>query len=239
MSSLILVENLDGAKVSAVEAAATRRNELLNQAALVTTVTDRLDADDATQVLRNLKAFSGEIKAQHAAAKAPVLDIGRRIDALAKDLVAQVNAETDRIAKAVGAFEAEEQRKADEARRKAEYEAARVAAEAQRKADEARRSAPNAEAADRAADAITEKAMEKVVALQQQATQAITVKPADSQLRGTICFEVLDIKALYAAEPTLVTLEPNGTAIRAVIKANPNIQLPGLRHWKEMKLNVR
>ena len=30
-----------------------------------------------------------------------------------------------------------------------------------------------------------------------------------------------------------------GTAIRAILRSNPNLQVPGLRHWREAKLNVR
>lgn len=237
--SILITPSLGTALVSAAESARTERDALLHQAALVTTVADRIDADDATNVLRNLKGFLTAIEAQRTAAKAPVLDIGRRIDALAKELVDEVSGHANRISRVIGTFETEERRRAEETRRAAEAEAQRVAAEAQRKADEARRNAKTAEAADRAADAVNEVAQQQIVSLKQTAASATVPKQAGTQVREDVCFEVTDIKKLYADSPHLVTLEPNGSAIRAILRANPNLQVPGLRHWRESKLNVR
>jgi hypothetical protein len=239
MDSILIAPSLGSAVVSAAESARVTRDELLHSAALVTTVADRIDADDALNVLKGLKDFGREIEAQRTAAKAPALEIGRKIDALAKDLASKVDAEASRISKVLGAFEAEERRKADEARYAAEAEARRLASEAQRKADEARRAAPSAESADRAADTIVEQAQQQIVAVQQSAVNAAVPKSEGTSVRQDVCFEVTDIKALYAENPALVVLEPNGTAIRAILRANPNLQIPGLRHWREAKLNVR
>lgn len=238
-SALLITPALGDSVVASAETARITRDELLHSAALVTTVADRIDADDATAVLKRLKDFTREIETQRNSAKAPVLDIGRKIDALAKDLVAKVDAEAGRISRVLGSFEAEERRKAEDARRSAEAEAARLAAEASRNASAARRNAPSAEAGDRAADAVVETAQQQIVAVRQQAANAAVTKAAGTQVREDVCFEVTDIKALYADSPHLVTLEPNGSAIRAILRANPNLQLPGLRHWKEAKLNVR
>jgi hypothetical protein len=237
--SILITPSLGSAVVTAAEAARISRDELLHQAAMVTKVEDRIDADDATNVLRSLKAFANTIETARTAAKAPALDLGRKIDALAKDLVARVEIEAARISRIVGAFEAEERRKAEEARRAADAEAARIAAEASRKAAEVRRAASNAEAGDRAADAVVETAQQQIVAVRQVAANAVAPKQAGTQVREDVCFEVTDIKALFAAHPELVVLEPNGSAIRAILRANPNLQVPGLRHWKEAKLNVR
>lgn len=236
---LLITPAIDRAEVVSAEVARIRRNELLHSAALVTTVADRIDADDATTVLRALKDFTREIETQRSAAKAPALEIGRKIDALAKDLVAKVDAEAGRISRVLGAFEAEERRKAEDARRQADAEAARIAAEASRKAAEARRNASDAVTGERAADAVVEQAQQQIVAVKQSAANAVAPKTAGTQVCEDVVFEVTDIKALYVAHPELVTLEPNGTAIRAILRANPNLQVPGLRHWREAKLNVR
>lgn len=239
MSSLIITPNIGSAIVTSADAARLTRDELIKSAALVTTVTDRIDADDATGVLKSLKDFTREIEAQRTAAKAPALEIGRKIDAMAKELVASVDTEANRISRVLGAFEAEERRKAEDIRRVADAEIARLAHEATQQANAAARTASTPEAADRASDAVIEKAQERIVAVRQQQVNAVVPKTAGTQVREDVCFEVENAKALYAAHPELVVLEPNGTAIRAILRANPNLQIPGLRHWREAKLNVR
>jgi hypothetical protein len=237
--SIIITPSLGDAVISSSEDARFIRDDLLKEAALVTTVADRLDADAATSTLRALKAYQTAIETARTKAKAPALEVGRKIDALAKDLSAKVVEESARISRVLGAFEAEERRKADDARIAAENEAARIAREAEAAAIQARRGAKTAEAADRASDAILEKAAEQTVAVRQQAVNAVAPKQAGTAIRTDYAFEVTDIKALYAAHPELVTLEPNGAAIRAILRANPNLQIPGLRSWAETKLNVR
>lgn len=237
--SLLITPALGEAAVTAADAARLDRDELVARSQSITTVTDRLDADHATAFLRDAKAYLTGIEAARTRAKAPVLEIGKRIDALAKDLVAQVQTEQARISRVLGAFELEEKRKAEEARWLAEEEARRVADKALREAAAARSAAPDALTADRAADAVNAQAVEQIVALKQQAANAAPARQAGTAVREDVVFEVQDIRALYAAHPELVTLEPNGTAIRAILRANPNLQVPGLRHWREAKLNIR
>lgn len=237
--ALVITPNLGDAQVTAANAARAERDELLKHAAAVTTVIDRVDADHATNVLRALTAFSKRIEAARTEAKAPALDIGRRIDALAKELAHAVTTEAARVSRIVGAFEAEERRKAELVRYEAEREASRLALEAEAKANQARRQAGNELDGDRAADAIREQAVEQIVAVRQAAAVAVAPKQAGTAVREDVVFEVTDIRALYAAHPELVNLEPNGTAIRAILRNAPNLQVPGLRHWREAKLNVR
>lgn len=238
-SALVITPNLGDAQVTAANAARAERDELLKLSSAVTSVIDRLDADHATNVLRDLTAFSKRIEAARTEAKAPALDIGRRIDALAKELAHAVTTEAARVSRIVGAFEAEERRKAELVRYEAEREASRLAKEAEAKANQARRQAGNELDGDRAADAIREQAVEQIVAVRQAAAVAVAPKQAGTAVREDVVFEVTDIRALYAAYPELVNLEPNGTAIRAILRNAPNLQVPGLRHWREAKLNVR
>lgn len=237
--ALVITPSLSAASVTAAEAARIERDELLLRCASITTVADRLDADHATGILRDLTAFTKRIEAARVEAKAPALEIGKRIDTLAKELAQAVTAEATRVSGVVGAFEAEERRKAEAARREAEAQAAAIRYEAERKAAEARRLAGNALEADRAEDAVREKAAEQIVAVLQAATISEAAKAPGTAVREDVVFEVLDIRALHAAHPELVNLEPNGTAIRAILRANPNLQVPGLRHWREAKLSVR
>jgi hypothetical protein len=235
MNTLTITPALQSVEITATQEYKDRRDALLGAAVSIQTVADRLDADCAVACLRNLTKFQKGIEDARSEAKAPVLDLGRRIDAIAKELAAAVTAEANRISRLVGAFEAEERKKAEAARRQAEAEIARIAEEARKKADAAINTARNAEDLARKEDAIKADVAEQIAAIK----FAPPVKTDGAQLREVICFEVLDIQALFAAEPSLVTLEPNGTAIRAILKANPNLKLPGVKHWRENKLNVR
>ena len=238
MSDLLITPNIGGAIVTAADAAKVRRDELLTLAGTVTTVTDRLDADDATATLRQLTEFSKHIETQREQAQAPVLALQRSIQALAKELTATITTEATRIGRVLGEFEAAERAKAEDERLKAQAEIARVAEETRKKAVEAYKAADGDLAAARAVDDVVAAGAAKVAEIKQQAAAVVPPKATGSKLRGTICFEVTVIKQLYAENPTLCIVEPNGTAIRAILKQNPNLQVPGLRHWIEQKLSV-
>jgi hypothetical protein len=112
MNALVLTPSLGDTQISVLESVRATRDSLVTRAAEISTVTDRLDADDATQVLKDLSAFSKDIEAQRTAAKAPVLELGRKIDALGKELVATIDQEKNRLSRLIGSFESEERRKA-------------------------------------------------------------------------------------------------------------------------------
>lgn len=214
-----------------------RRDNLLRDAGTIATVGDRLDSDCAIEVLRSLEQFIREVEKEKDEVKAPALTFTRSVDSLTRDLLTEVRGQADRLSRLCGTFEAAERRKAEEARVAAVNEAARIAFEAAKATAQALRDAPTIEAGARAADAIAGEAQTEIIAVKSAVITA--PKAANSQLRGTVKLEVQDIRALYAAEPNLVTLEPNGAAIRAIIKANPEIKLPGLTHWIDEKLNLR
>lgn len=239
MSTLQITPSIGSVLVEAMPHARETRDTLLAKAALVLSVKDRIDADDATGTLRELKEFTKGIETARAEAKAPALELGKKIDALAKELAAQTDAEATRLSRLIGAFEQEERRKAEEIQYRATLEAQRIAREAEQAAIDARRTATTAEAADRASDAVVEQAQAKIVEVRQVAANAVVAKPTGTGLRQDVCFEVTDIAELYRTNPTLVNLEPNGTAIRAILRSNPNLQIPGLRHWRESKLSIK
>ncbi len=237
--TLLITPALQDVQITTSQDARDVRDSLLVEATLVTTIRDRIDADAATSTLRALKAYTTAIESARTKAKGPVLDVGRKIDTLAKELAEKVTAEAGRISRVLGAFEAEERKKAELLRIEAENRAADIARKAQDDAAKAARTAPTAEAADRATDLVREKAAEQIVAVKQQAANAVPTKQAGTRVCEDVCFEVTDIRALYASNPELVVLGPNGTAIRAILRNAPNLQLPGVRHWREAKLNIR
>ena len=118
---------------SARAAAAAERDGLLAMVRGVDQVRDLATAESAASALRSLKEFTRQIELARADAKAPVLDLGKRIDQLARDLTAELDAEADRLSRALGAWNAEQRRLQEERDRKAREEEQRIWREAQEK----------------------------------------------------------------------------------------------------------
>ena len=147
-NGIILLAGLQSpTTATATEQARVKRDELLAISANVTRVDSLVSAEDAANALRRLKDFTRSIETARADVKAPVLELGKRIDTLAKELTAQLESEADRLGKIIGAWQAEQRRIADEIRKKAEAEEARLWEEAKAKeaAERARLAAEEAE----------------------------------------------------------------------------------------------
>lgn len=239
MSTALTLTGLQSAEIAIADEARAMRDKLLVEIRDITAVSDAFDADVAADVLKRATQLTRGIEANRTTVKAPVLDLGRKIDALAKEIVADLTVEIGRVSRVLGDYQIAEKRKAEAAERLARDEARRIQAEAEQKAREAAKAANSDTEALAAASEIMDTAAAKIVETRKAIVSTVAPKAAGTAVREDVCFEVTDIVALYAARPELVNLEPNGSAIRAICKANPKLQLPGLRHWTEGKTNIR
>lgn len=239
MSTALTITGLQAAEIAIAPEARELRDKLLVEIRGVTAVSDAFDADVAVDVMKRATQLSRGIEADRNTVKAPVLALGKQIDALAKEIVTELDGEIGRVSRVLGAYQLAEKQKAEAAERLARDEARRIQAEAEQQAREAAKAASNDTAALAAASEIMDTAAAKIVETRKAIVSTVAPKAAGTAVREDVCFEVTDIGALYAARPELVNLEPNGTAIRAICKANPKLQLPGLRHWTEAKTNIR
>jgi hypothetical protein len=239
VSTSITVAGIGGTTISIADGAREQRDDILSQLRDVTAVSDAFDADTAASALKIATVFLRSIEAGRTEAKAPVLALGKQIEAIGKELAADVEAEAGRLSRLLGDYQKEEKRKAEAAERLARDEARRIQDDAERRAREAVKAAASEDEALSAATEIMDTAAAKIVEAKQAIVSTVAPKAAGTAVRENVCFEVSDIAALYAARPELVTLEPNGAAIRAICKANPKLQLPGLRHWTEAKTFIR
>lgn len=239
MSTALTITGLQAAEIAIAPEARDLRDKLLVEIRGVTAVSDAFDADCAADVLKRATQLARGIEADRTTVKAPILALGKKIDALAKEITAELNDEIGRVSRVLGAYQLAEKQKAEAAERLARDEARRIQAEAEQQARKAAQAAPSDTEALAAASEIMDTAAAKIVETRKAIVSTVAPKAADTAVRVDVCFEVNDIVALYAARPELVNLEPNGTAIRAICKANPNLQLPGLRHWTEAKTNIR
>lgn len=118
-------------KISAGQAALARRDHLLALARKGTAITSPEQAQRAAAFLKELAEFTRTIESTRAAVKAPVLEAGQRIDTIARTLVTDLEAEAKRIGNLVATFQAEQQRRAEEERRRAYEEQERIRKEAE------------------------------------------------------------------------------------------------------------
>ena len=239
MSTALTITGLQSAEISIAAEARELRDKLLVEIRKVTSVSDAFDADVAVDVMKRATQLSRGIEADRNTVKAPVLALGKKIDALAKEIVVELDGEIGRVSRVLGAYQLAEKQKAEAAERLARDEARRIQAEAERDARKAAQAAPTDTEALAAASEIMDTAAAKIMETRKAIVSTVAPKAVGTAVREDVCFEVNDIVALYAARPELVNLEPNGTAIRAICKANPKLQLPGLRHWTEAKTNIR
>lgn len=127
--------------VTATGAALVLRDTLLERARKGTSITSPEQAQRAAAFLKELAHFTRTIEDTRAAVKAPILEAGKKIDAVARTLTVDIEAEAKRIGGLVATFQAEQKRKEEEARRKQWEEQERIRLDAEKKEREAREKA--------------------------------------------------------------------------------------------------
>lgn len=224
MNALTLT-NADNISVSLVPDAVTQRSAALELASEVATVDNQFDQDIAADALKALKRIETGVESARVTVKAPVLQLGRQIDALAADFTNPVLVECKRITGLLSSYQtkvrmeamaAERQRQAELARIEADRRAAEAAAqkraadilaavgEAKRQADVALRANTDAEA-ERAAQKSAEAAAQAETQRQLQELHA----QSDQREREA------QMKALTVAKPAP---QADGMTVRQVWK---------------------
>lgn len=197
MQALIKIENM---QVGLLSEAYALRDAALEAAALIGTVKTAQENDSATEAMKSVKRVMKQVEDARKAVKGPVWDLCTRIDATAKEFVADLASEELRLAKAVGNYQQEQleiqraaarkaaeeaariERERMEAQRKIEDEQRRVEAEARAKAAAEMAAARNA--ADRAAAEARAKAEQARIAAEAEARQKIEAERAAQQLQA-------------------------------------------------------
>lgn len=145
-------------RVALSEQAAVLKAEALERAALIGTVTNAEQNEYAAKVQRDLQAVVKAVEADRWRVKEPFLDMGRKIDATAREFVMELEEEYLRIGECCQEFAARERERFLVERRRVQEEQERILRE-QRKAEEEARAKAEAEAAAARAKAATEIAL--------------------------------------------------------------------------------
>jgi hypothetical protein len=206
----------------------------------ITEITNAASAQEAAKTYATITNILRELESCRKLAKDPILKAGAQIDSIAKEFGADLETHKKRLSILVGSHQEKERQKAEEARREAARKEEAIKTElAQKEAARLREErAGRTGTVTKDIEAMREQAIDKIAEVRVEASQAASLQDGVS-VRKNWKFEVLDMQGLFAARPDLCVIEPNNTAIRAIIKASQGTQIPGLRIWSETPAIVR
>mgnify|MGYP003641237704 CR=1 FL=1 len=220
MNDLITLPDVDGVPIEIVAEAEQMKIEALMSSKGINSVIDGFEATIAAKAQHQLRSLIKGIEESRKQAKAPVLDIGREIDGIAKDYIDEVKDEELRIAKLLGSFQKVERDKKIEAERLARIEENKILEQIVEKALE---TGQDIQKLDQSAERKITK-LRQEVALKHDAVAGVKV-------RTTIKFEIVDEAELIIGRPDLFSPDP--IKIKKALKINKNIF--GLKVWEETK----
>jgi hypothetical protein len=257
MNDLLILPAAQLPRLSFTETAIVRREAALAASALVGQVRDSGQQDQAVLAQRQLAELQREIEAARKQVKGPVLDLGREIDRVASEFLADVVDEVTRISAALGDYQALEMKRQQAAERAARLEAERIERERreqeERVAEQIERERQAAlaaaksheeidrierEAADRQRD--EQERLEREARLQQLAALSTIKQPdrAEGQsVRQDWDFEVVDVWALARMHPGCVEVKPRRREIIDLLRTGNT--LAGIRAFQVVKSTTR
>ena len=249
------IRNTESVSIQIVPAAFTMRQDVLDDSATIIAVTTPGNQKAAIDAARAIASLIKAVETSRKEAKAPVLDLGQRIDATAKEFIKDVLAEEARLKRLLTDYEIEQRRLAMEAERKRQEEERRRQAEEAARMAEIARQVQAAERAER--QALNERdreaaetrrmvaeeaaAAERAAAAQRQANLPVIVeapRAAGTVVRDEWTFEVTDLKAFAQAHPDLVEITVKRAAVLQKIRGGVR-QLAHTRIFEETKVGVR
>jgi dTMP kinase len=170
MSTTALAILGDGYQIQITPEAEKQKATIINAARAVVAVTDADSCDIAQSRLRSLASVRTAVESSRKQVKAPVIDLGKRIDGIAADFVAEVIAEEARLSGLVTEYAREQQRIKREAELAAEQERQRVERERHEAEMAAQREAARIERERQAAERAAHEA--EIARLKSEAAQS-------------------------------------------------------------------
>ena len=170
MSTTALAILGDGYQITITPEAEAQKATILSAARAVVAVTDADSCDIAQSRLRSLASVRNAVESSRKIVKAPVIDLGKRIDGIAADFVADVVAEEARLSGLVTEYAREQQRIQREAELAAEQERQRVERERHESEMAAQREAARIERERQAAERASHEA--EIARLKAEAAQS-------------------------------------------------------------------
>lgn len=220
--ALLKISRLSEVAISVESGALALKAETLQSAAMVLKVSGEMDQLLCVEVVREIKHLRKMCEDSRVMVKAPVLKLGRDVDAKAFEYDTDLGIEEARLQKLLDGFAAEQKRIADEAERKRREEIERVERERREAEEKARREAQaelaRIEREKQAALSVAKSEQDRVIAAQQAEVQrqnAILQANADAE-RARIESEKKAVAASSIA--VLVPVKADGLSVSDVWK---------------------
>jgi hypothetical protein len=210
--TLTITPSLDHFQVNIPIDAQLARKNAIELAQSVTQVTNETELADAIAAASMCRGLEKQCEDARKVIKEPVLEAGKRIDTIAKGFAGGLSLERQRLEKAC-----------------AEYHAAK---QARIEAETARELLDMAASTDMSEDAMRSRASRLA-----EISQPVKVEGA--QVRSGLDYDILDITALAAARPDLVTITPKRREILAYINIPNMPALPGVRTFSQTILHAK
>lgn len=227
--------------------AAATRDMLLTKVQCVTVVANIDQREAALSFVKDAKAHLSQVEKDRVALTEPFLAIQRQIMSVAKEHCEKLKNAIVPVERMIGAFNEKLRIEAAEAERKRLAELQKIEDERRAAAKAAEDAAAAVEAAKTAKarrEALVKQleAEDAVIEANQQvqvaaAAPAVSADTSGGAQRYEIAVEVLDIRALMAAQPTCVKLVPDLVEIKFL--ANRGVNLPGVSVTKTPIFSVR
>jgi len=227
------------------------RNELLATIQSLPPINSDEACSSALNVVRKAKAMVSQTEKDRTTLKAPFLEVGRKLDAVAREFSDELKEACRAVETKIGAYNLRQQQLREEEQRKQREELARLEEQrlaAEREAEEAARKVAEADAPEARKEALKEQLAAEERADETQSAQVSTIQQMADIPRSTVSggaqrfkveVDVTDIKALYAAFPHCVKMTPVLGVIKSIAETNPDKEIPGVKITKTPIFTVR
>lgn len=180
----------------------TLKRHALEHAKPILKVENETEQAAAVEALRELKSIRTGIEATRKSVKAPVLDLGKKIDAIASDFIADAEREERRLQGLVNHYQRvqlDRQRAEEDRLRREQTEAQRLEEEAKRKREEAEQA--NDPALKEEAAKLEEKALDATMAGELSGGTVAIAKPKGLVVKSRLNFQIMDAIVFCQAYP--------------------------------------
>ncbi len=231
--SAIAVSKLQDVFVAINQPTEDRKLILLEDAGLITEVTNATTQQMAVGCLKQLKEFFTEVETSREVVKAPVLELCRKIDGLASEVKTPIKAQIDRLTKAVSDYAMKLELARREAEAKARKEAADKENERQRLIQDARKFEDETQRKEMLGKAAEIKQEQQTIAL-----VPATVPQAEGMAaKPEWTYELQDIQEVYKDRPDFCELTLKVSVVKAALKSGTRV-CKGLRIFEKMGVRV-
>ena len=265
MNDILTLTGIGTPTITITADAQKLKADALSLAANVGIIEDMMDRDMADAAMRAINNILKPLEKCRKLIKEPVLQVGKDIDASAKDYAKQLQSELDRLSREAGRYDAEArekerleqieaQRAAQAAHQKEMDEAAERQRKAQEEADKLRQQALEATDAEQQAKLEAEAEQREIEAERKLAEEAKAIDlvvrkevkelapsavPTGACVRGTWEYDITDADALYKERPSCFKLEPVKSEISKALDET-NGKLTGVsKAIRVFKTNIR